>query len=132
MSKRPSRRLWLPLLLCISLHGGPLIAQSLPGLASPLPSSDADVHQLYAELLPQIDAIQALDNHSHPGFAEDPDVDAQAAPPDMSEALRVREQNPEHIAAARAVRLPLHRSLAGASCVAYRAQGRLPQALPRD
>ena len=89
--------------LALVLASVQLSAQSLPGLASPLPSSEADVHQLYAELLPQINAIQALDNHSHPGFAEDPDVDAQAAPPDMSEALRVREQNPEHIAAARAL-----------------------------
>jgi hypothetical protein len=101
MSKRPVVLFLVSILVC--LHGSRILAQSIPGLASPLPVSDADVHQLYAELLPQIDAIQALDNHSHPGFADDPDVDAQAAPPDMTEAFRVREQNPEHIAAARAL-----------------------------
>jgi hypothetical protein len=91
------------LALALSLHAAALAAQSIPGLAAPVPGSEAEVHQLYAQLLPQIDAIQALDNHSHPGFADDPDVDAQAAPPGMTEALRVREQNPEHIAAARAL-----------------------------
>jgi uncharacterized protein len=54
-------------------------------------------------LLKQIDAMQMYDNHSHPGFADDTDVDAMAAPPDESSTLRLREDNPEFVAAAKAL-----------------------------
>ena len=43
------------------------------------------------------------DNHAHPGFADDTDVDAMAAPPDESSTLRLREDNPEFVAAAKAL-----------------------------
>jgi len=69
--------------------------------ARPLPGSD--VQQIYQRLLPQIDEIPAFDHHAHPGFADDPDVDAMAATPGASEALRQRDDNPELIAAARAL-----------------------------
>ncbi len=36
-------------------------------------------------------------------IADDPDVDAMAAPPDASEALRTRDDNPELVAAAKAL-----------------------------
>ena len=78
---------------------------SLTGFATaqarPLPGPD--VQQIYQRLLPQIDKIPAFDHHAHPGFADDPDVDAMAAPPDASEALRTRDDNPELIAAAKAL-----------------------------
>src|SRR5258708_11325442 len=45
----------------------------------------------------------AFDHHARPGFADDPDVDAMAAPPDASEALRTRDDNPELVAAAKAL-----------------------------
>ena len=69
--------------------------------ARPLPGPD--VQQIYQRLLPQIDKIPAFDHHAHPGFSDDPDVDAMAAPPDFSEAVRTRDDNPELIAAAKAL-----------------------------
>ncbi|MCU1300278.1 MAG: hypothetical protein JWQ87_562 [Candidatus Sulfotelmatobacter sp.] len=69
--------------------------------ARPFPGPD--VPQIYQRLLPQIEKIQAFDHHAHPGFADDPDVDAMAAPPDASEALRTRDDNPELVAAAKAL-----------------------------
>lgn len=70
------------------------------GQARPLPGPD--VQQIYERLLPQIEKIPIFDHHAHPGFAEDPDVDAMAAPPG-SAALRERDTNPELIAAAKAL-----------------------------
>jgi hypothetical protein len=69
--------------------------------ARPFPGPD--VQQIYQRLLPQIDKIPAFDHHAHPGFADDPDVDAMAAPPNASEALRTRADNPELAAAAKAM-----------------------------
>src|SRR5579863_8142677 len=69
--------------------------------ARPLPGPD--VQQIYQRLLPQIDKIPAFDHHAHPRFADDPDVDAMAAPPNASEALRTRDDNPELVAAAKAM-----------------------------
>jgi hypothetical protein len=69
--------------------------------ARPLPGPD--VQQIYERLLPQIDKIPAFDHHAHPGFSDDPDVDAMAAPPNASEALRTRADNPELVAAAKAL-----------------------------
>src|SRR5467141_4246099 len=70
------------------------------GQARPLPG--ADVQQIYQRLLPQIKKIPIFDHHAHPGFADDPDVDAMAAPPG-SAALRERDTNPELVAAAKAL-----------------------------
>src|SRR5271165_4682091 len=69
--------------------------------AHPFPGPD--VQQIYERLLPQIEKIPAFDHHAHPGFSDDPDVDAMAAPPDASEALRTRDDNPELVAAAKAL-----------------------------
>lgn len=68
--------------------------------ARPFPGPN--VQQIYARLLPQIEKIPMFDHHAHPGFADDPDVDAMAAPPG-SAALRERDTNPELVAAARAL-----------------------------
>jgi hypothetical protein len=70
------------------------------GQARPLPG--ADVQQIYQRLLPQIERIPIFDHHAHPGYSDDPDVDAMAAPPG-SAALRERDTNPELIAAAKAL-----------------------------
>ncbi len=69
--------------------------------ARPLPGPD--VRQIYEHLLVTIDNIPAFDHHAHPGFADDPDVDAMAAPPDASDPLRTRDDNPELITAAKAL-----------------------------
>ncbi|HEY1271852.1 MAG TPA: amidohydrolase family protein [Terriglobales bacterium] len=68
--------------------------------ARPLPGPD--VQQIYDRLLPQIEKIRAFDHHAHPGFAEDSDVDAMAAPPG-SVPFRERDSNPELIAASKAL-----------------------------
>ena len=68
--------------------------------ARPFPGPD--VKQIYERLLPQIEEIKAFDHHAHPGFADDPDVDAMASPPG-SAAFRERDTNPELIAAAKAL-----------------------------
>jgi len=68
--------------------------------ARPFPGPD--VPQIYQRLLPQIEKIPMFDHHAHPGYADDPDVDAMAAPPG-SAALRERETNPELVAVAKAL-----------------------------
>jgi predicted TIM-barrel fold metal-dependent hydrolase len=68
--------------------------------ARPFPGND--VQQIYQRLLPQIEKIPMFDHHAHPGFADDPDVDAMASPPG-SAALRERDTNPELVAAAKAL-----------------------------
>jgi hypothetical protein len=69
--------------------------------ARPLPSSD--VEKIYERLLPQIDRIAIYDNHSHATFPDDSDMDAMAAPPDESSVLRLRDNNPEFVAGAKAL-----------------------------
>ena len=67
------------------------------------PFAGADVQQIYQRLLPQIEKIPAFDHHAHPGFFDDADVDAMAAPPDATAPLRTREDNLELVAAAKAL-----------------------------
>lgn len=69
--------------------------------ARPYPSGDTG--KTYEKLLKQIDAIPMYDNHSHPGYADDTDVDAMASPPDESATLRLRDDNPEFVAGAKAL-----------------------------
>ena len=70
------------------------------GQARPLPGPD--VPQIYQRILPQIEKIPIFDNHAHPGFPDDADVDAMAAPAG-SAALRERDTNPELVAGAKAL-----------------------------
>lgn len=72
-------------------------------VAQARPFPGGDVQQIYQRLLTQVQKIQAFDHHAHPGFADDPDVDAMAAPPNASEALRTRDDNPELAVAAKAL-----------------------------
>lgn len=78
-----------------------LLAGSACGQAKPLPSGD--VGKLYEKLLKQIDQIPIYDNHSHATFPDDSDMDAMASPPDESTVLRLRDTNPEFVAAAKAL-----------------------------
>ena len=82
--------------LIIALAG----AATTAAQARPFPGPD--VQQIYLRLLPQIEKIPMFDHHAHPGYADDPDVDAMAAPPG-SAALRERDTNPELVAAAKAL-----------------------------
>jgi hypothetical protein len=54
------------------------------------------------DLTKDIDRIPIFDNHSHPGYADDSDVDAMVVPPG-STALRLRPDNPELVLASRAL-----------------------------
>ena len=67
--------------------------------ATPLPGPN--VQEIYQRLLPQIERIPAFDHHAHPGFFDDADVDAMASPPNPTEALRTRADNPELVSAAK-------------------------------
>src|SRR5246127_2621277 len=69
--------------------------------AKPLPSGD--VESIYTRLLEQIDRIPIYDNHSHATFPDDSDMDAMASPPDESTVMRLRDSNPEFVAAAKAL-----------------------------
>jgi uncharacterized protein len=80
----------------IAAGAAPLAAAQARPLAGP------DVDQIYQCLLPQVEKIPMFDHHAHPGFADDPDVDAMAAPPG-SAPVRTRDTNPELVAAARAL-----------------------------
>src|SRR4030088_499219 len=82
---------------------GVVIAIPIFASAQARPFPGPDLQQVYQRLLPQIEKIPAFDHHAHPGFADDPDVDAMAAPPNASEALRTRDDNPELAAAAKAL-----------------------------
>src|SRR4030088_32382 len=82
----------------VAVVSAPILANAQ---ARPFPGPD--VQQIYQRLLPHIEKIPAFDHHAHPGFADDPDVDAMAAPPNASEALRTRDDNPELAAAAKAL-----------------------------
>jgi len=62
-----------------------------------------EVQKIYDTLLPRIERIPIYDNHSHATFPDDPDMDAQAAPPDESSVLRLRDSNPEFVAGAKAL-----------------------------
>ena len=83
-------------LVCLCILSSIAVAQ-----ARPLPGSD--VAQIYQHLLPEIEKIPIFDHHAHPGFYDDPDVDAMAAPPGGSTVLRERASNPELVAAAKAL-----------------------------
>ena len=80
-----------------------LIAVSGLCAAQARPFPGPDVQQIYQRLLPQIEKIPAFDHHAHPGYADDPDVDAMAAPPNASEPMRTRDDNAELVAAAKAL-----------------------------
>jgi predicted TIM-barrel fold metal-dependent hydrolase len=66
------------------------------------PYPGPDLPATYERLLADIQKIPIFDHHAHPGFAEDTDVDAMASPPG-SAPLRERLDNPELVAAAKAM-----------------------------
>ena len=70
------------------------------GLSQAKPTPGANISQLYQEMLNQIDKIPIFDHHAHPGFADDPNVDAMTVPAG-SVPLRLRLNNPELVLACR-------------------------------
>ena len=82
-----------------SMLAAPLFAQiELPQASN---AASTAYQSTYERLLKVIDEIPIFDNHSHPGYADDPDVDAMAAPPGMAVSERLRADNPELVAASR-------------------------------
>jgi uncharacterized protein len=77
-----------------------LIASSSPLWGQASPNMAPGYQQTYDRLLQQIRQIAIFDDHGHPGFAEDSDVDAMTSPP-MHAVLRLRLDNPELIAASK-------------------------------
>jgi hypothetical protein len=87
-----------PYILCLSL----LLSSALLASSQARPYPGSDLQDICNRLLPQIEKIPIFDHHAHPGFFDDPDVDAMAAPPGSS-PLRERETNPELVAAAKSL-----------------------------
>src|SRR5271165_910519 len=79
------------------------LASAPNSYAQSRPFPGPDLQKIYERLLAKIENIPAYDNHAHPGFGDDTDVDAMAAPPDESSTLRVRDDNPEFVTAAKAL-----------------------------
>ena len=92
----------MKLLVMVTVSAAMLFANAATATPQARPFPGPDVQQIYTRLLPQIEKIPMFDHHAHPGFADDPDVDAMAAPPG-SAALRERDTNPELVAAAKAL-----------------------------
>jgi len=69
--------------------------------AQPFPA--ADLSAMYEKLRHEIASIKAFDNHGHPGLPGDSEVDAMSIPADSSLPFRLREENLEFVAAARAL-----------------------------
>ncbi len=65
------------------------------------PFAGPDLQKTYDRLLAQIEKIPLYDNHAHPGFGDDSDVDAMAAPPNETDFLRTRADNHEFVIAAK-------------------------------
>jgi hypothetical protein len=80
-----------------------LLAAAAAAHAQAKPLAAGDVQKVYERLLKQIDQIPIYDNHSHATFPDDSDMDAMASPPDESTVLRLRDTNPEFVAAAKAL-----------------------------
>jgi uncharacterized protein len=81
------------------LFGGFLNLDAAGAQSRPFPGSG--LQKTYERLLPEIEKIPLYDNHAHPGFGDDTDVDAMAAPPEESSLYRVRDDNPEFVVAAK-------------------------------
>jgi hypothetical protein len=62
-----------------------------------------DVPAIYQRLLLQIGKIPIIDMHAHPGYWDDPDVDAMAVTVTDLDPLRTRAANPEWAGAAKAL-----------------------------
>jgi hypothetical protein len=89
-----SLRFSLPLAIAILMAApAPLPGQANPNMAP-------GYQQTYDRMLQQIRQIAILDDHGHPGFADDSDVDAMASSPSHP-PLRLQSDNPELIDASK-------------------------------
>jgi hypothetical protein len=96
--RSPRRIFYLTVFTAFFALAPTLAVQSAYAQALPLPGPD--VPDIYRRLLPQIAKIPVFDNHGHPGFSNDPEVDAMQIPADSSAPFRLREDNDEMLGAA--------------------------------
>ena len=84
----------------VAFAAGVSMVAGVEGQSRPLVAPAAAA--MYQRLLPQISRIKLFDHHAHPAFPDDADVDI-APPPPGATPLRLRAENPETSAAARAL-----------------------------
>jgi uncharacterized protein len=92
---------WKVLCALTSVVGLLAYCPSSRSQARPLPGKD--VNAIYDRLLPQIEKIPIVDMHAHPGYWDDPDVDAMAVTTTELDPARSRPTNAEWAAAAKAL-----------------------------
>lgn len=92
---------WKLLCALTSLLG--LLAHCPPSKSQARPLPGKDVSAIYDRLLPQIEKIPIVDMHAHPGYWDDPDVDAMAVTTTELDPARSRPTNAEWAAAAKAL-----------------------------
>src|SRR4029077_15661817 len=80
-----------------------LLAFCPAGWSQASPLAGKDVTAIYDRLLPQIEKIPIVDMHAHPGYWDDPGVDAMAVTTTDLDPARSRPTNAEWIAAAKAL-----------------------------
>ena len=100
---RSAKGAWRRVLFSVVVCGVAVLCNGTRAVGQAKPLAGADVPQIYERLLKQIEKIPIYDNHSHATFPDDADMDAMAAPPDESSVLRLRDDNPEFVAAAKAL-----------------------------
>ena len=88
--------------LAFSLFAAMILAATAAAQARPR-ASEADIQKTYDRLLKQIEQIPIYDNHSHATFPDDSDMDAMTGPPGETSVLRLRDDNPEFVAAAKSL-----------------------------
>jgi uncharacterized protein len=88
------------LAITLLVAGAATLPTTLRGQASP--NMAPGYQQTYDRMLQQIRQIAIFDDHGHPGFAEDTDVDAMASSPSHA-PLRLQSDNPELIDASKAL-----------------------------
>jgi hypothetical protein len=81
-----------------------LLAATIRPAAQSHPLVAPGAAAIYQRLLPEIAQIKIFDHHAHPGFADDPELDAAPVPPDPGALpYRLRPGNPDWAAASKAV-----------------------------
>ncbi len=94
---------WAYSAVAATAMAGMFLGGAATSRAQSRPFAGPGVQKTYEHLLAEIEKIPLYDNHAHPGFGDDTDVDAMAAPPDESSTLRIRDDNPEFVVAAKAL-----------------------------
>ncbi len=90
---------WFSAAICVAIS----LSSPAIGWAQATALPHQDVSEIYQRLLPQIEKIPIVDMHAHPGYWDDPDVDAMAVTVTDLDPFRTRDTNPEWAVAAKAL-----------------------------